>query len=267
MNTIEIQNLSKVYPDGTKALNNVSFNVKPGEAVVLLGHNGSGKSTLFRCITSFEKPTEGQIKIDGVNITKLSKGKLRPIRKKVGMVFQHFNLINNLSVFQNVLSGAMGKVRFAFQTFAPLASKELRREAMECLERVGLSDLAKRRADQLSGGQQQRVAIARMLMQNPQVVLADEPIASLDPKAGREVMDLLWEIVRERGLTVVCILHQMDIAKEYGDRIVALKSGKVVIDDHIHDLNDELMASLYEKEMVEEEDKENIMAAVKVGGM
>ncbi|MDG5790130.1 phosphonate ABC transporter ATP-binding protein [Evansella sp. AB-P1] len=267
MKAVEIDTISKVYPDGTKALNNVSFSVEKGEAVVLLGHNGSGKSTLFRSITSFEQPTSGEIRIDGITITGLKKRKLRPIRKKIGMVFQHFNLINNLSVFQNVLFGALGQTKFTFQTYSPFASKELRMKAMECLSRVGLTHLAKRRADQLSGGQQQRVAIARMLMQDPEIVLADEPIASLDPKAGREVMDLLWEIVRERGLTVVCILHQMDIAKEYGNRIVALKSGNVVLDSTIHALNDKFIKELYEKEVNEEGDEESIKVDVKKVGV
>ncbi|RXJ02467.1 phosphonate ABC transporter ATP-binding protein [Anaerobacillus alkaliphilus] len=249
MISLKVENISKIYPDGTKALNNVSFTVEPGEAVVLLGHNGSGKSTLFRCITSFEKPSEGSIFIDKTNIIGLSQGQLRPIRKKVGMVFQHFHLINNLSVFQNVLFGALGSVKYSFQAFAPVASPELREKAMECLHRVGLSHLAKRRADQLSGGQQQRVAIARMLLQDPEVVLADEPIASLDPKAGREVMDLLWDVVEERGLSVISILHQMDIAKEYGDRIIALKSGNVVMDDKIKNISEDFLQDLYQHDV------------------
>ncbi|MEB1808932.1 MAG: phosphonate ABC transporter ATP-binding protein [Bacillaceae bacterium] len=256
MISLEVNNLTKVYPDGTKALDNVSFKVNPGEGVVLLGHNGSGKSTLFRCITSFEKPTSGNIVIDETDITTLSKSKLRPIRKKVGMVFQHFNLINNLSVFQNVLFGALGHTKTSFQTFAPFASEELRMKAMDCLDRVGLSHFAKRRADQLSGGQQQRVAIARMLMQDPEIVLADEPIASLDPKAGRQVMDLLWEIVQERGLSVVSILHQMDIAMEYGERIIALKKGNMIIDESVKKLDRAFLDTLYHQEDITETEGE-----------
>lgn len=255
MISLEVTNVSKVFPDGTKALDNVSFSVLPGEAVVLLGHNGSGKSTIFRCITGFEKPSEGIITIGDTDITKYNKRKLRPIRKKVGMVFQHFHLIYNISVFQNVLFGALGHVNYSFQTFAPLASNDLRDKAMDCLDRVGLSHLAKRRADQLSGGQQQRVAIARMIMQDPEIVLADEPIASLDPKAGREVMDLLWEIVEEKNLTVICVLHQLAIAKEYGKRIIALKKGKVVVDDKIEHIDDQFLVDLYKyDEMSNSED-------------
>jgi phosphonate transport system ATP-binding protein len=248
MISLEVNQLTKVYPGGTKALNDVSFKVNPGEGVILLGHNGSGKSTLFRCITGFEKPTSGSIFIDNKDITGLTKNKMRPIRKKVGMVFQNFNLTNNLSVFQNVLFGALGYTKTTFHTFAPFASDQLRDKAMACLERVGVAHLAGRRADQLSGGQQQRVAIARMLMQDPEIVLADEPIAALDPKAGREVMDLLWEIVRERGLAVICILHQMDFILEYGDRIIALKEGNMVVDESVKKLERSFLDSLYHKD-------------------
>ena len=176
--------------------------------------------------------TEGEIIIDKERINAVGNKKaLKNTRKKIGMVFQHFHLIDNLSVFQNVLFGALGR-EGTIGTFAPFASKKIRFQAMECLERVGLSHLAKRRADQLSGGQKQRVAIARMLMQESKVVLADEPIASLDPKAGREVMDLLWDVIRENGMTVVCVLHQVDIALEYGDRVIGLKKGEVLINEY-----------------------------------
>ncbi len=251
MDIIKVENISKIYPNGTKALDNISFNVRKGEIVMLLGHNGSGKSTMFRCMTNFEQPTAGSMIINGENITGLSKRKLRPLRRKVGMVFQNFNLIHNLSVFQNVLFGALGTSKTTWHTLAPFASKQLREEAMNCLDRVGLAHLATRRADQLSGGQKQRVAIARMLMQDPEIILADEPIASLDPKAGKEVMDLLLEIVKERNLTVVCILHQLEIARTYGERIIALKQGKLVIDKPVEEVNPILLEKLYEEEKLE----------------
>ncbi|KZE37827.1 ABC transporter [Bhargavaea cecembensis] len=249
MISLEVNHLSKIYSGETKAIDDVSFKVEPGEGVMLLGHNGSGKSTLFRCITGFEKPTSGSILLNDTDITRLSRSKLRPVRKKVGMVFQNFNLTNNLSVFQNVLFGALGHTKTSFQTFAPFASDALREQAMACLDRVGLAHLARRRADQLSGGQQQRVAIARMLMQEPEIVLADEPIASLDPKAGREVMDLLWEIVSERGLAVICILHQMDVIMEYGDRVIALKDGSLILDEGAGALDRPTLESLYQKDV------------------
>lgn len=246
---ISIKNVSKIYPDGTKALNQVSFDVQPGEGVILLGHNGSGKSTLFRCMTGFEQLTEGEVMIHNERINPpLNKKALRNTRKNIGMVFQHFHLIENLSVFQNVLFGALGR-EGSFSTFSPFASKKLRMQAMECLERVGLSHLAKRRGDQLSGGQKQRVAIARMLMQESKIVLADEPIASLDPKAGREVMDLLWDVIRENGMTVVCVLHQVDIALEYGDRVIGLKKGEVLINEKASNLSVDSVHSLYDHEI------------------
>lgn len=245
MISLSVQGIHKTFQDGTTALKDISFDVQNGQGVVLLGHNGSGKSTLFRCISRFESPSEGTILFNNTDITKMNKRQLRPYRKKVGMVFQHFHLIHNLTVFQNVLFGAMGHVKLPTKTFSPFASKSLRMEAMNCLDRVGLVHLAKRRADQLSGGQQQRVAIARMLMQKPEMVLADEPIASLDPKAGREIMDLLWEITRERNLTIICILHQVDIALEYGERIIALKKGHKVIDKPISDITAPQLKDLY----------------------
>jgi len=248
MSSLEVKNVSKVYPGGNKALHNVSFQVNPGEGVILLGHNGSGKSTLFGCMTGFEEPTSGNVFVNDFDITQMSKRQLRPIRKKIGMVFQNFNLTTNLTAFQNVLFGALGQTKTSFQTFSPFASQQLREKAMTCLDRVGLAHLAKRRADQLSGGQQQRVAIARMLMQEPEIVLADEPIASLDPQAGREVMDLLWDVVEERGLAVVCILHQMEIVLEYGERIVALNKGELVANEHISNLDRTYLNSLYSKD-------------------
>ena len=254
MDVIEVSHLKKIYEDGNQAIDDVSFSIKPGEGVTILGHNGSGKSTLFRCLTSFEKITAGTISIQGKDTAKLSKKELRHLRKDVGMVFQHFNLVNNLSVFQNVLFGALGEAKTTFHTFSLFAPKELREKAMECLSRVGLAHLAKRRADQLSGGQKQRVAIARMLMQNPKIVLADVPIASLDPKAGREVMELLFDIVREKKLTVVCILHQVEIAMEYSDRIIALKKGNVVFDEDKHAVTPALLEGLYDLE--EDDDKQ-----------
>lgn len=246
MNALSVRNVHKVFPDGTEALSNISFDIAAGEGVVLLGHNGSGKSTMFKCISGFETPSSGKIYIGDKEITELSDRKFRPVRKKVGMVFQHFNLIYNLSVFQNVLFGAMGNSVNFFKVAAPFASAFDREKAMNCLERVGLAELAKRRADQLSGGQQQRVAIARMLMQDPELVLADEPIASLDPKAGREVMELLWEIVDEKKLTVLCILHQTDVAIEFGERIIGLSNGKLHIDKPKQSISKRELDDLYE---------------------
>ncbi|WP_159790614.1 phosphonate ABC transporter ATP-binding protein [Sodalinema gerasimenkoae] len=247
---LSIHDVSRVFPDGTRALDGVSFTINPGEGTILLGSNGSGKTTLLRCINGLEAPTSGQIYVDNIDVVAAKQRRahhtLRRVRRQVGMVFQKFHLIGNLGVLQNVLFGGLGRTNNPFNVFSVAASRQERLRAMACLERVGLADLAKRRADSLSGGQQQRVAIARMLMQDPQVVLADEPIASLDPKSGREVMDLLWEIVRERNLTVVCALHQLEIAKEYGDRLVGLRHGTLVMDSPTAEMNSERLHRLYE---------------------
>ncbi|WP_413378537.1 phosphonate ABC transporter ATP-binding protein [Alkalihalobacillus sp. 1P02AB] len=253
---IQVNHLSKTYSNGVEALKDVHFEIKQGEKVVLLGHNGSGKSSLFRCISQFEKPTTGNVLVNGTDMTNLSRRKLRKYRRQIGVVFQHFNLVYNLSVFQNVLFGAMGRVAFYPQVFAPFASSEIRMEAMKCLEQVGLSELANRRADELSGGQKQRVAIARMLMQKPSIVLADEPIASLDPKAGKEIMALLKEVTESNGMTVISILHHIDIALEFGDRVIALKQGEKVLDFPVSQIERHSLSRLYDLEELDKREEE-----------
>jgi phosphonate transport system ATP-binding protein len=266
MSILEVDHLNKVYPNGTEALKDVSFRIDKGESVIILGHNGSGKSTLFRCVTGFEKPTKGSVTIFNQTLHPISKRDLRNVRKNIGMVFQNFGLIHNLSVFQNVLFGAMGKTSFAFQTFSSFASGEWRDKAMDSIERVGLGHVAKRRADQLSGGQKQRIAIARMLMQDPEFILADEPIASLDPKAGKEVMDLLWSIVEEKNLTVIAVLHQLEIAKEYGKRIIALKEGSKIIDADKDEVDEAFLNSIYDLG-IKKKKYEEVGNVSKIGGI
>lgn len=227
---IDIRGVHKHF-DALHVLQGVDLRIMPGEGVVLLGANGCGKSTLMRCINRLERHETGTITVNGTDVGAADKRGLREIRREVGCVFQQFNLVPNLTVFQNVLFGAMGQPGVGYlRSLNAFATEALRDRAVEALRRVNLLDRIHHRASQLSGGQQQRVAIARMLMQNPKVVMADEPIASLDPRAGREILDLLWEIVRERGMTVLCTLHQLDFALEYGDRIVGLKKGRVVLD-------------------------------------
>jgi phosphonate transport system ATP-binding protein len=245
MVSLEVREGTKRFPDGTVALDQVSFRVSPGVGAVLLGHNGSGKSTLLRCISGLEPLTSGQVRLGGSEWLYLKKREQRKMRSQIGMVFQKFHLVGNVSVLQNVLFGSLGKRRVPLTAFAPFASKQDRFKAMECLERVGLSHLAAQRTDTLSGGQQQRVAIARMLMQEPAIVLADEPVASLDPKSGREVMELLWGVVREQGWTLICTLHQLDLAMEYGDQIIALKRGKKVLDCQKEEINEQQLDGLY----------------------
>lgn len=227
-------------------LKGVSFAIEPGQGVVLLGANGSGKSTLMRTLNGLEPLRSGDVQIHGQSIVQASGRELRLIRRQMGYVFQQFNLVPQLSAFQNVLFGALGRQPFGVLGCLTLtASAEDRSEAMACLERVGMADRAAHRPGELSGGQQQRVAIARMLMQKPRVVIADEPIASLDPKAGREVLDLLWRIVREEGLSMFCTLHQLALAQEYADRIIGLKAGQIEIDALVREIDPMQLDALY----------------------
>ena len=246
MLSLKISELSKTYANGTTALNRVSFSTQPGEGIILLGANGSGKSTLLRCILGLETITSGEVWIGDKQLSQLKPKQLREMRSQVGMVFQKFHLVGSLSAFHNVLHGALGRSTSPRYWFPATAPEKERLKAMACLERVNLGNLAQQRVDTLSGGQQQRVAIARTLMQEPKLILVDEPVASLDPQAGKEVMDLLWSIVREQKLTVLCTLHQLEFAVEYGERIIGLRNGKTQIDTDISKLNPEDLKALYE---------------------
>ena len=211
------------------ALAGVHLRVAHGETVALIGTNGAGKSTLMRCLVRLIEPTSGTVTLAGTDVTAASRRALRGIRRDVGFVFQRFHLIPRVTVFQNVVHGAMGRhgTRCAWPLTSP---RDVRREAMESLERVGLAGFADRRVDTLSGGQQQRVAIGRMLMQRPAIILADEPVASLDPASATAVMELMCSIAAERNVTVVMALHQIDLALRYADRVVGLRGGTVEFD-------------------------------------
>lgn len=229
-----------------QVLRGISFTVPAGQGVVLLGANGCGKSTLMRSLNGLEKLQSGTIRIHGDTLSGAARRDLRKIRQSMGYVFQHFNLVPQLNAFQNVLLGSLGRQRFGLLSCLSLtASAADRAKAMHCLDRVGMADRALHRPSELSGGQQQRVAIARMLMQDPRVVIADEPIASLDPKAGREVLDLLWRIVTEEKLSMLCTLHQLELAQEYGDRILGMKAGRVEIDAPIAETDTAQLNALY----------------------
>lgn len=246
MSAIKVSSLHKHYGK-VHVLRGLEFEVNKGEGVVLLGANGCGKSTMMRCLNGLTSVNQGTITINDVTLQTASRRQLRAVRRQVGVVFQQFNLVNNLSVFQNVLYGAIGRQRLGLLGAMGLfATAEEREKVMACLERVSLVDKAAQRADALSGGQQQRVAIARMLMQEADIVLADEPIASLDPKSGREVMDLLWDVVKERGLTVICTLHQLDVALEYGERFLGMKAGKIEIDARREAVDKDRLNTLYQ---------------------
>jgi len=224
---LEVKNLTKIYDDGTIALRDVSFAVEEGEFLVIIGLSGSGKSTLLRCINRLIEPTEGQIVWDGIDITIADSMQLRQIRRKIGMIFQHFNLVKRSSVINNVLSGRLGYVNPLASALYRFPAKD-RQMALEALERVGIADQARKRADELSGGQQQRVGIARALMQQPKMILADEPVASLDPVLAHTILGYLEKMNQEEGITVLCSLHYLDLVQRYASRVIGLREGQIV---------------------------------------
>ncbi len=226
---LEITGLTHVYEGGVQALTDVNLRVADGEFLVVIGLSGSGKSTLMRCINRLVEPTRGKIVYNGVDITSASPEELRRIRRHIGMVFQHFNLVRRSSVLTNVLSGRLGYVNPWASLVHRFPEEEIER-AMRALERVGIAEKAYARADELSGGQQQRVGIARALMQEPDMVLADEPVSALDPATSHSVLKYLEQINRDDGITVMCNLHFLDLARRYGSRIVALRAGQLIFD-------------------------------------
>jgi phosphonate transport system ATP-binding protein len=243
---LEIRHLSKTYPGGARALHDVSIDVAAGEFLVILGPSGAGKSTLLRCINRLVEPTEGQVLHNGREITG-HRGDLRAIRRQFGMVFQQFNLVKRLSVLTNVLTGRLG-YRSVWRSLAYSFPEADKRIAIECLARVNMDQKAFQRADTLSGGEQQRVAIARALAQQPMVILADEPVASLDPKIARQVLGYLREAAQELGITVLCNLHQVDYAKEFSERVVGMSRGAVVFEGPSSALTDDILHRIYYRE-------------------
>lgn len=227
---VSVSGLTKRFGDRAAVFERLDFAVPHGEAVAVIGANGTGKSTLMRSLVRLTEVDEGDIEVLGQQVRNLNTKQLRKLRSRVGFVFQKHNLVSRLCSLSNVIHGAQARhagPRVWAQWSAP---RHVRDEAMHCLERVGLADRAKQRVDSLSGGQSQRVAIARMLMQRPELVIADEPVASLDPKAGAEVMDLLFNLTREAGLTLLFVSHHMEHAHAYADRIIGLGHGKVLMD-------------------------------------
>jgi phosphonate transport system ATP-binding protein len=242
---LRIENLSKTYPNGTQALKEVSCNVKDGEFVVILGKSGSGKSTLLRCINRLVEPTSGRIFLGKQEVTGAGPRQLRRLRRKTGMVFQQYNLVARSSVLTNVLTGRLGFIASwkGWVNHFPRDSVFL---AQDKLKSLGLDEKAGQRADTLSGGQQQRVGILRALMQQPRIVLADEPVSSLDPATTISIMDILRGINKKEGVTILCNLHLPELAREYGDRVMALKDGQIVYDGDPENLNPALAESIYQ---------------------
>lgn len=244
---LKIEHLVKVYPNGTQALNDVSFEVKDGEFLAVIGLSGSGKSTLLRCINRLIEPTSGKVIWNGMDVTAASGSDLRQIRRQIGMVFQQFNLVKRSSVLTNVLSGRLGYVSpftSLFNYFPP----EDRERALANLDQVDLREKAYVRADSLSGGQQQRVGIARALMQDPKLILADEPVASLDPVLAHSILKYLERLNKERGITVLCSLHFLDLVHRYATRAIALKDGQLVFEGLPQEIDDAQFKSIYGQE-------------------
>ncbi len=239
--TIQANNLEVVYPNGTRALNPTSTFFRTGEFTVLLGASGAGKSTLLRALNGLVTPTRGAVQIDGIG--ELSNKTLRAHRRRTGMVFQQHQLIGRASVLANVLMGRLG-YHASLRTLLPFQVKE-KQIALDAIERVGLIEYALRRADELSGGQQQRVGIARALVQEPSLILADEPVASLDPASADRVLGLLHSICKDDGITAIVSLHQLEFAKRYADRIVALAQGRIVFDGTPAKLGKQEIARIY----------------------
>ena len=249
---LSFKDITKVYPTGTRALDGITLDIHRGEFVVLIGLSGSGKSTLLRCINRLIDPTSGSVIFDGIDVTRASRAELRRVRRRIGMIFQQFNLVKRTSVFSNVLSGKLGTRPF-WRTITGRPSASDVREAFENLGRVGIVDKAYARADALSGGQQQRVGIARALMQRPEVMLADEPVASLDPATSHSVMKYLEEINKKDGITVICSLHFLSLARRYGTRVIALKAGKVAFDGRPSEIDERRFKEIYGEDAVEVE--------------
>lgn len=247
---LEVQHIHKRYPNGTVALTDVNFTVSDGEFLVVIGLSGSGKSTLLRCINRLIEPTQGKIIWDGVDVTAASGAELRRIRRHIGMVFQQFNLVRRSKVITNVLAGRLGYVS-PLMSLVGLWPAAERTRAMRALERVGIASKANARADALSGGQQQRVGIARALMQEPKLILADEPVASLDPVLSHSILQYLEQLNREEKITVICSLHFLDLVHRYATRVIALKDGKMVFEGLPQAIDRTRFKEIYGEEAVE----------------
>jgi phosphonate transport system ATP-binding protein len=246
---LRVQDLTKIYPNGTQALKDVSFDVKDGEFLVIIGLSGSGKSTLLRCINRLIDPTSGKIFWDDQDITAASPSELLHIRRNIGMVFQQFNLVKRSSVMTNVLSGRLGYAN-PWLSMLGIWSPADRERAFKALDRVGIADKATSRADALSGGQQQRVGIARALMQEPRIVLADEPVASLDPVLSHSILQYLEQLNKD-GITVLCSLHFLDLVHRYATRVIALKDGAKVFEGLPEEINRAKFKEIYGEEAQE----------------
>ena len=245
MSVLKFEHVSKVYNNVTKALNDVSFSIEEGEFVSIIGPSGSGKSTILRCINRLVNASEGTITFDGHDVTHANKREIRQMRKKIGMVFQHYNLVDRLSVIENVLHGRLG-YKSALVGATGIFSEQEKQNAFQLLEKLGLTEQAYKRCDQLSGGQKQRVGIARSIMQEPRLVLCDEPIASLDPSTSKVIMDHLKNINDTMNITCILNLHQVDVAMRYSKRIIGLAGGQIIYDGPPENLDKSIIYEIYQ---------------------
>jgi phosphonate transport system ATP-binding protein len=244
---LRLERVSKRYPTGNQALKEITLTVPEGQVLALIGPSGAGKSTLIRCVNRLVEPSDGQIWLRDTEITRLSKRGLRQMRRRIGMIFQEYALVERLSVMENVLSGRLGYVSF-WQSWLRRYPQQDVDNAFQLLERVGLLDFVDQRADALSGGQRQRVGIARALLQDPDLLLVDEPTASLDPKTSRQIMRLITELAQERGLAVVINIHDVPLAQLFAQRIVGLRAGSVVYDGSPEGLTTAQLTTIYGEE-------------------
>ena len=245
MSFLTVRDVKMTYPTGETALKGVDLTMTSQEVVALLGLSGSGKSTLLRCINRLVEPTAGTIILDGVDITALKRSDLRAMRQRMGMIFQEFNLVNRLTVLENVLAGCLGYTS-TWRCFLRAFHREDIERAIDTCDRVGIIDHIRKRADQLSGGQRQRVGIARALMQRPKILLVDEPTSSLDPKIGREVMDLMARLAQEAHIPMLVSVHDLGLAQTYANRIVGLQGGVKVLDAKTSDVDAAILENVYD---------------------
>ncbi len=244
---LQLDKLTKTYATGDQALRAVSIEVPKGQVLALIGPSGAGKSTLIRCINRLVEPTSGVCILNGENITRLGSGKLRKARRRMGMIFQEYALVERLTVMENVLSGRLGYVGFWRSLFRKFPQEDVD-EAFRLLDRVGLLEMADKRADELSGGQRQRVGIARALIQRPDLLLVDEPTASLDPKTSRQIMRLICELCKERDLAAIINIHDVALAQMFVQRIIGLKTGALEFDGAPTDMTPDVLTSIYGEE-------------------
>lgn len=251
---IEFKNVYKTYPNGFTALKNVNLNIEQGEFVAIIGLSGAGKSTILRCINRMHDIQQGTLTVDGVDVESLSGKSLRRFRRKVGMIFQSFNLVSRSTVIKNVLTADVPDMPF-WRVLFGIFTKEQKMRALESLDKVGILDKAYTRCDQLSGGQQQRVALARTLNQNPSIILADEPVASLDPVTARQVMSDFVRINKEYKITILLNIHHVDLALNYCDRVIGVRAGEIVFDGHASSITQEQLDEVYNGTAVPTTDK------------